>query len=84
MSLYFRNLSITEKRVEEDYYSEKLKKSIKYKKPKVTTKVLYENKWVGNIGDLYDKIKFITEEHGSHLYGKGHTLTIKVEPEIDY
>ena len=79
MSLYFRNLSITEKRVEEDYYSEKLKKSIKYKKPKVTTKVIHAEEYIGDLSDLYDTIKFFTEKHGIY-----RPLDVKVEPYIEF
>ena len=56
MTMYFNDVKITYVRKEETYYDDKTKKHIKYKTPKVTKKVLFEDSCF-DIGELYVQIK---------------------------
>ncbi len=75
MSLYFDKIKITYTRTETSYYNPKTKKHVDYKKPKVTTKIIFEDSCY-DIGELYlqlknchdrgyDKVQvsFISEQH---------------------
>ena len=77
--LCFKNLVITQTIEEDGYWSEKSKKRIKYKKPKVTTKVIHAEEYIGDLSDLYDTIKFFTEKYGIY-----RPLDVKVEPYIEF
>ena len=56
MSIYYDNIKITYVKTESTYYDDKTKKHIKYKTPKITRKVLFEDSCF-DIGELYLFIK---------------------------
>lgn len=54
--LYYNNVKIYSVNVDETYYDQKKKKHIKYAKPKVTKKLLFEDD-LYDLGELYTQIK---------------------------
>jgi hypothetical protein len=53
----YNDVKISSVKVDETYYDEKKKKHIKYAKPKVTKKLLFEENYIFDVGDLYTQIK---------------------------
>ena len=60
--MYVDNLKITKVRTDVDYYDSKKDKHIKYKKPKITKKVLLNDESCSFL-DLYDHLKHNGEKH---------------------
>jgi hypothetical protein len=54
--IYFKNVKIQSVRTDDDYYDHKKKKRIKYAKPKVTRKTLFEDSCY-DVGELYLQLK---------------------------
>ena len=62
----YNDIRVTAVTTEKDYYDSKKKKRIKYKKPKITKKVLNTNSYAYDLGELYEIIRFYTEKHSGH------------------
>jgi len=60
--MYVDNLKITKVRTDEDFYDRKKNKHIKYKKPKITKKVLLNDEDCSFL-DMYDHLKHNREKH---------------------
>ncbi len=78
--LGYKNIVITSTSEKHGYYDEKKKKHIEYKKPKTTTKVIYEDDYCCDYGELYEIIKFHTDKQG-HF---GNDVKVTFEPYIEY
>jgi hypothetical protein len=59
----YSDIKISAVTTEKSYYDSKKKKSIKYKKPKITRKVLNTDSYAYDLGELYEIIRFFTEKH---------------------
>jgi len=75
------DIKITKIRTEKDYYDHKKKKTIKYKNPKVTKKIVYEGSCY-DIGEFYETLKFNVEKHAND-YGVNLNVEIK-SPSYEY
>lgn len=64
--IHYNDIKVTAVTTEKDYYDSKKKKHIKYKKPKITRKVLNTDNSVFDLGELYEIIRFYTEKHSGY------------------
>ena len=55
--MYYEQIKISSINIDEGKYNDKKKKYIKYKTPKITKKVLFEDD-LYDIGELYNAIKY--------------------------
>jgi len=78
--LGYKNIVITSTSEKHGYYDHKKKKSIEYKKPKITTKIVYEEEVCCDYGELYEIIKFHTDKQGQY----GNDVKVTFEPYIEY
>jgi len=78
--LGYKNIVITSTSEKHGYYDHKKKKSIEYKKPKITTKIVYEEEVCCDYGELYEIIKFHTDKQGHY----GNDVKVTFEPYIEY
>tara|TARA_R100000655_G_scaffold100004_1_gene144248 strand:- start:459 stop:698 length:240 start_codon:yes stop_codon:yes gene_type:complete len=62
----YNDIKVTAVTTEKDYYDSKKKKRIKYKKPKVTKKLLSTDSYAYDLGELYEIIRFYTEKHSGY------------------
>jgi len=62
----YNDIKVTAVTTEKDYYDSKKKKHIKYKKPKITRKVLNTDNSAFDLGELYEIVKFYTEKHSGY------------------
>jgi len=62
----YNDIKVTAVTTEKDYYDSKKKKRIKYKKPKITKKLLNTDSYAFDLGELYEIIRFYTEKHSGH------------------
>jgi|TARA_R110000765_G_scaffold413189_1_gene513148 hypothetical protein len=76
--LMFKNVKIIHTEVEDGKYNDNKKKFIKYKRPKKIVKTVFDDDFVGDIGELYEVIKFHEEKNHSG------TLEVKLKPEVQY
>ncbi len=58
----------------------KWKIRIDYKKPKITTKILHEEKCCYDLGELYEVIKFHTDKQGQY----GNEIKVSFDTNIEY
>lgn len=64
--LTYKNIKLTAITTDEGYYDHKKEKQIKYKKPKITKKVIFEDTYCHDLGELYEIIKFNTDKHSGY------------------
>lgn len=76
--LQYNNIKIVKVDTRDHYYDEKKKKSIKFKKPLTTEKIIHEEKYCLDLGDLYETVKFHTEKN---LYSK---IKVSFDTDIEY
>ena len=63
----YNDIKVTAVTTEKDYYDSKKKKHMKYKKPKITRKLLnVDNLHAYDLGELYEIIRFYTEKHSGY------------------
>ena len=78
--LNYNNIVIKSVKTETYYYDHKKNKSIDYKKPKITTKILYEEENCYDLGELYEVIKFHTDKQGQY----GNAIKVSFDTNIEY
>ena len=78
--LNYKNVVITSTKTQYAYYDEKKKKSIDYKKPKITTKILHEEEYCCDLGELYETIKFHTDKQSMY----GNDIKVSFDTYIEY
>ena len=78
--LNYNNIVIKSVKTETDYWDHKKNKSIDYKKPKITTNILYEEENCYDLGDLYEIIKFYTDKQGQY----GYKIKVSFDTNIEY
>ena len=76
--LMFKNVKIIHTKVEDGKYNDDKQKYIKYKRPKTIVKTVFDDDFVGDIGELYEAIKFHAENCHSGV------LEVKLKPEVQY
>jgi hypothetical protein len=76
--IHYKNVKIYSVDVDETYYDKKKKKHIKYAKPKVTKKLLFEENYIFDLGELYIQIK---NSHDRSPYKK---IEVSFETELEY
>jgi len=76
--LMFRNVKIVHTEVEDGKYNDNKQKFIKHKRPKTIIKTVFDDDFVGDIGELYEVLKFHTDKNHSG------TLEVKLKPEVQY
>jgi len=64
--MYVDKLKITKVKIDEEYYDNKKDKHIKYKKPKITKKILLDDEDCSFL-DLYDHLKHNREKHYDNI-----------------
>jgi hypothetical protein len=62
MYISYHDINITGTTTENHYYDHKKNKTINYKKPKVTKKVLCDNICVHDLGEFHETMKFYLEK----------------------
>ena len=77
--LRYDDIKITAITTDEDYYDSKKEKTIKYKKPKVKKKVIFEDKYCYDLGELYEILKFNAEKHGMYRTECDVTFQVGIE-----
>ena len=77
--LAYKDIKIVAVTKDDDYYDHKKEKTIKYKKPKITTKTVYEDKYCYDLGALYEILKFNSEKHNG--YNTVCEVSFKIEQE---
>ena len=75
----YNDIKITAVTTQNDYYDSKKKKRIKYKKPKITKKVLNTDSYAYDLGELYEIMRFFTEKHSG--YNTDCEITFKTSTE---
>ena len=78
--LNYNNIVIKSVRTDTYYYDHKKNKSIDYKKPKITIKILHEAKCCYDLGELYEVIKFHTDKQGQY----GNEIKVSFDTNIEY
>ena len=73
----FDNVKITKTKVRDGEYSDKKKKWVKHKSPKVTKKVIYDENCY-DLGELYSAVKFACEQS---VYDGELSVTMTVKNE---
>ena len=76
--LMFKNVKIIHTEVEDGKYNEDKGKYIKHKRPKTIIKTVFDDDYVGDVGELYEAIKFHVEKCHSG------TLEVKLKPDLQY
>ena len=74
----FKNVKIIHTEVDDGKYNNEKQKYIKYKQPKTIVKTVFDDDFVGDIGELYEAIKFHADKNHSG------TLEVKLKPEVQY
>jgi hypothetical protein len=73
----YDKVRISSVRVDDDYYDSKKKKRIKYTKPKVTKKLLFEDS-LYDLGELYRQIR------NAHDRDPYHKIEVTFNTTLDY
>ena len=76
--LSFRNVVIKNTEVREGQFDDKKGKYVKFKKPKTIVKTVFDDDWVGDIGELYEVLKFNSEKNTSG------TISVTFETNLQY
>ena len=61
--LMFKNVKIIHTEIEDGKYNDEKQKYIKYKRPKTIVKTVFDDDFVGDIGELYEAIKFHADKN---------------------
>ena len=78
--LNYNNIVIKSVKTDTYYYDHKKNKSIDYKKPKIITKILHEEKCCYDLMELYEVIKFYTDKQGKY----GNEIKVSFDTNIEY
>ena len=73
----YDKVKISSVRIDDDYYYSKKKKHIKYTKPKVTKKLLFED-------DLYDLGELYRQIRNAHDRDPYHKIEVTFNTTLDY
>jgi hypothetical protein len=76
-SIMFKKVKITSIKTNVNYYDSKKKKWLKYKNPKVTKKIMFEDD-IWELGELYREMKNCYERNG------GGKVLVSFEVDILY
>ena len=73
----YNKTRISSVRIDDDYYDGKKKKRIKYAKPKITKKLLFED-------DLYDLGELYRQIRNAHDRDPYHKIEVTFNSTLDY